>query len=98
MINCSVCIPTYKRPELLKKLLNSLAVQQLPSNLKLEIIVVDNDPDLSAEVVCKQFQKAGQLELHYFTQSIKNISLTRNVAIEHAIGEYILFIDDDEIA
>ncbi|MCZ6703706.1 MAG: glycosyltransferase [Ignavibacteria bacterium] len=36
--------------------------------------------------------------LKFFTQPIKNISLARNVSVAEAKGEYILIIDDDEIA
>ena len=36
--------------------------------------------------------------LFYLTQPEKNISLTRNKAVKKAIGEYLLFIDDNEIA
>ena len=95
---CSICIATYKRPELLEKLLESLTKQILPEDVKLEIIIVDNDPERSAEPVVQKSPIAMKGSFHYFVQPIKNISLTRNVAVENANGTYILFIDDDEVA
>ncbi len=95
---CSVCIATHRRPDLLRNLLNSLVAQVISEDVKLEIIIVDNDPDESARSVYRQFRNTGQFEFHYFTQPIKNISLTRNKAVEKATGEFMLFIDDDEVA
>ncbi len=95
---CSVCIATHRRPDLLRNLLNSLVDQVISEDVKLEIIIVDNDPDERARSVYRQFRNTRQFEFHYFTQPIKNISLTRNKAVEKATGEFILFIDDDEVA
>ncbi|MFQ5965156.1 MAG: glycosyltransferase family 2 protein [Candidatus Scalinduaceae bacterium] len=95
---CSICIATYKRPKLLKDLLNSLVAQVISEDVGLEIIIVDNDPAGSGESVYKKFSNTKQFEFLYFIQPIKNISLTRNMAVKKATGEYILFIDDDEVA
>jgi succinoglycan biosynthesis protein ExoM len=98
MIKCSVCIATYKRPELLEDLLHSLVNQQLPEEVKIEVIIVDNDAEGSAECIVNKFHNTTQATFHYFRQPIKNISITRNMAVEKATGDYILFIDDDEVA
>jgi len=95
---CSVCIATYRRPDLLGKLLRSLKNQILPERFKFEIVVVDNDAEKSAEPIVRKFQNSCFFNLHYFVQMQKNISLTRNMAVEHASGDYLLFIDDDEVA
>ena len=98
MTKCSVCINTYKRPFLLKKLLNSLNTQLLDESIQIEIIVADNDPEKSAESIIQQSVLYLRFPLNYFIQPLKNISLTRNVAVSHSTGDYILFIDDDEYA
>lgn len=95
---CSVCIATYRRPSLLEKLLGSLDNQVLPQGVAMEIIVVDNDADKTAEPIVRKSQHMSRNRLSYFNQPLKNISLTRNMAVEKASGEYILFIDDDEVA
>jgi succinoglycan biosynthesis protein ExoM len=97
-MKCSVCINTYKRPELLKKLLESINVQQFDKNIMLEIIVVDNDQDQSAKFVVSNYSLVSKFPVKYFIQPKKNISLARNKAVSEAGGEYILFIDDDEYA
>ncbi len=98
MINCSICINTYKRPFLLKKLLDSINDQVVDGDIQIEIIVVDNDPEKQAESIVTQTANYLKYPICYFTQPIKNISLTRNVAVKHATGEFILFIDDDGYA
>ncbi|MFX0134051.1 MAG: glycosyltransferase family 2 protein, partial [Candidatus Hodarchaeota archaeon] len=97
-ILCSVCVATYRRMELLEKLLKSLVNQDLTDNIVLEIIVIDNDKDKSALSIINKFQNSSRIRFHYFNQPIKNISITRNKTIEKASGDYLLFIDDDEIA
>ena len=96
-MNCSCCINTYKRPNLLKKLLKSLAEQNLAEETKLEIIVVDNGPHQLGKNIVNEFQKRYNIPIYYFVQPEKNISLTRNEGVKNASGEFICFIDDDEI-
>lgn len=92
-----VCIASYKRPQLLSKLLESLATQRHPVEISIDVIVVDNDPLGSARKVVEAATESG-LRTRYFMQPIKNISLTRNMAVENSKGEFIAFIDDDECA
>lgn len=93
----SCCINTYKRPKFLKDLLWSLDRQKLPEACSLEIIIVDNDPEHLGRPVVKKGLEELNLEIKYFCQPIKNISLTRNKAVEKASGDLILFVDDDGI-
>ena len=95
---CSVCIATYKRPQLLRNLLDSLYAQNLPANVNLQLIVVDNDKDKSAQEIAGEYENINCFTIEYFVQPEKNISSTRNVAVKNSIGEYLLFIDDDEEA
>lgn len=97
-IVCSVCIASYKRPELLRKLIQSLFVQQGLENFNLEIIIVDNDVDKTAKPIVDEFAPKKDITVSYFNQPIKNISLTRNMGLENSNGDYIAIIDDDETA
>jgi len=98
MMMCSVCVATYKRSHLLRKLLDSILSQNLPYNIELQVIVVDNDVEKSAEHVIKEYENRENISFVYFVQPEKNISLTRNVAVKNSKGDYLLFIDDDEEA
>jgi succinoglycan biosynthesis protein ExoM len=92
-----ICIATYRRPELLRRLLADLAAQELPVGVSTHIIVVDNDVQESARAVVAAFLASGASG-GYFTQPVQNIALTRNCALDHSRGDLIAFIDDDESA
>lgn len=93
----SVCIATYRRPERLALVLADLRAQTLPA---LQVVVVDNDAGRTAEPTVAQFraQHPDAFELVYDTQLERNISLTRNVTVALAHGDWLAFIDDDERA
>jgi len=95
---CTVCIATYKRRELLKHLLDSLLYQKLPQDTELQVIVVDNDKERTVEDLVRKYKNKANIKFEYYVQPIKNISLTRNVAVKNSKGWYLLFIDDDEVA
>jgi succinoglycan biosynthesis protein ExoM len=97
-MKCSICIATCNRPQGLLKLLDSLSLLQIPDGVEVEWIIVDNTTTGTAHVIVENFMSRVAAPIRYFVQPIKNISLTRNLAVTHASGEYILFIDDDEMA
>ena len=92
-----VCICTYKRPQLLRRLLGDLADQETNGLFSYSVVVADNDHLRSAEAVVKDFAAvATNIPVKYCMQPQQNISLTRNKAIANATGDFIAFIDDDE--
>lgn len=92
----SVCICTFKRAPLLKRLLQALVEQETDGLFTFSIVVADNDGARSAEAVVAEFTTNATIAVTYCVQPQQNISLTRNKAIENATGDYIAFIDDDE--
>lgn len=94
----SVCICTYKRPELLLQLLESLARQTLPLS-SFEVIVVDNDQFASASQAIMQIaQRYPALVIRYEIEPTQGISYARNKTVALATGGLLAFIDDDEWA
>lgn len=93
LISC--CVNTYKRPVLLRNLLTEIEKQTLLDDWELEIILVDNDPEILGKAIFEEFRNSTKFQMHYFEQPVKNISLTRNMGVRNAKGELILFIDDD---
>jgi succinoglycan biosynthesis protein ExoM len=97
-VSVDVCIATYKRLDLIRQLLESLAVQTIIDSLKLRIIIIDNDPEKSAKTTVDTFFSDKDIAYIYDVQPEKNISLTRNKALDYATADYLAFIDDDEWA
>lgn len=92
----SVCICTFKRPELLTQLLKGLERQNTEDLFTLSVVVSDNDPVQSAREVVDQFLSTARLQVTYCFEPEPNIALARNKALENATGDFVAFIDDDE--
>jgi glycosyltransferase involved in cell wall biosynthesis len=93
----TVCICTYKRPHLLRRLLRALELQQGAGRFTYSIVVSDNDDRESAREVVSQFTVTSSIAVTYCVERDQNIALARNQALAHARGNYIAFIDDDEL-
>ena len=92
----TVCICTFRRPRLLKKLLDELAGQQTGGLFNFSIVVADNDSGESARSVVNEFAAGSAVRIVYCVEPEQNIALTRNRALEQANGDFVAFIDDDE--
>ena len=93
----SVCICTFKRPEMLSNALESVISLVPDPAFTYEIVVVDNDNQKSAQKTVRQFQSNSEINIIYDYEPEQSISLARNRAIKNATGNFIAFIDDDEI-
>lgn len=87
MMILSIIIPYYNSEELTEKLLLELEKQKTDD---VEIIVVDDGSALKPKFADFGFIK-------YFNQANKGCSSARNKGIEAAAGEYITFIDSDDM-
>lgn len=92
----TVCICTFKRQQLLSRLLTALLRQETGGLFSYSIVVVDNDRSRSAEAVVAAFAASSPITIEYYVEPRQGIALARNKAIENACGELIAFIDDDE--
>jgi len=97
MEHIAVCVCTYKRPDYLKRLLAELAGQDTSGLFTYSVVVVDNDRSESARTVVSGFAAASSIKIKYCVEPRQNIALARNKAIENAQGDYVAFIDDDEL-
>ncbi len=94
-----VAICTFKRNDLLVRLLEALAVcaDRVRAAAAVGIVLVDDTPKGLARPVANSFATRFELGLHYKISGRKNISLARNLAIETAMeaGEWTVMTDDD---
>ena len=92
-MDVSVVIATYNRKNLLEKSLESLFRQNYPPD-KYEIVIVDDGSTDGTEEMVKR--KRPPCKLRYFRHSErKGPSKARNLGINKAEGEVIIFIDSD---
>lgn len=92
----SIIIPVYNVERFIKACLESVVNQKCIDNNVYEVIVVnDGSPDKSIDII-NTFE-FGDLAHTIITQENKGLSGARNTGIEHASGEYIWFVDSDDI-
>jgi glycosyltransferase involved in cell wall biosynthesis len=92
----TVCVCTFQRPQMLRRLLEKLALQQTRGRCTHSVVVCDNDPARSAQAVVEGFRGSSSLPVVYASEPRKNIALARNETLRHATGDFVAFIDDDE--
>lgn len=92
-VNCSVVIPTYKRPFLLKKCLDALLQQQ--TNISFEVIVTSDGQDEETNDLMNQFFSLNSHFRFGFLEKKSGPAAARNKGWKEAHGELILFTDDD---
>lgn len=97
MVYISVVIPTYNRKPILTKCLDALERQQVPEELAnggYEVVVVD---DGSTDGTVQWLQAEAELYPHVrlFEQEHGGPSAARNLGVEQAKGDIIIFIDSD---
>lgn len=91
-----VCICTYKRPDLLGKLLAELEKQETEDAFSYSVVVVDNDSAGSARGVVDEYARRTKRAVTYDVEPIQNIARARNRAVEKSCGDYVVFFDDDQ--
>jgi succinoglycan biosynthesis protein ExoM len=91
-----VCICTYRRPELLKRLLDGLKDQQTAGRFTYSVVIVDNDRLESAKGLAEEFSRESGIATTYVVEPRQNIAMARNKAVGSVQGDFVAFIDDDE--
>lgn len=90
----SVIMLTYNREDLVARAIESILCQTMTD---FEYIIVDNgSSDRSGEIAESYAKQDNRIQVIHIPKS--NIGTGRNVGLDHATGEYITFIDDDDTA
>jgi succinoglycan biosynthesis protein ExoM len=96
-MNICVCICTFRRPMLIKALLLKLGEQETRGEFTLSVVVADNDRHQSAQAAVREAANALPFPVTYCVEPEQNIARVRNKAVLASRGDYIAFIDDDEL-
>lgn len=88
----SVIVPAHNRPEFLCEALASVRAQTFRDY---EIIVISNGE--SAEMRGQSLAAATEAGAKWFALQDGNVSAARNFGVERAVGEWIAFLDDDDL-
>ena len=92
-IKVSVIVPVYNTSQYIGRSLNSIISQDFDS---FEIIVVDDgSTDNSLEIINQTFNDC-EIPHKIIHQENAGVSVARNVALNEARGDYIVFVDGDD--
>ena len=93
MVKVSVIMPVYNVGAYLDEALQSLTSQSLRD---IEIIAVNDGSTDNSEAILMEWQKKDS-RVSYYNQENQGQSAARNHALRHASGEYIYFMDSDDV-
>ncbi len=90
-MQASVIITTYRRTAMLSTLLDALTPQLGTHDA--EILIIDNCPDASARDLVAAYKDV----VRYVHEPRPGVVHARNRGVAEARGDYIIFLDDDEL-
>jgi succinoglycan biosynthesis protein ExoM len=97
---CVVAVCTFRRPLLLRALIEKLNAQAFPKReVDIRVLIVDNDSDRSARVVFDDcIPGFNNVTLDYLAVQPQGLVIARNAALDYAksLDAIVIFIDDDE--
>lgn len=92
----SVIIPTYKPGAYIWECLDSLEKQTFPK-MGFEVILVLNGCKEPYYSQLKEYIAKSAVQYNFIQTDEGGVSNARNIALDNAKGEYITFIDDDDL-
>jgi GT2 family glycosyltransferase len=93
-LTISVVVPTYNRVARLRHVLGALEQQQYPADAY-EVIVVSDGSSDGTHAYLEALRST--MRLRWFSQSNRGPAAARNVGVDKAVGELIVFVDDDVV-
>ena len=92
-IAISIIVPVYNTEDFLIECLESIAAQRVDGGL--EVILVDDGSTDGSGRICDEYasRDARFIVIH---QQNGGLSAARNAGIDHARGEYLMFVDSDD--
>ena len=89
----SVIVPVYNAEPYLQACVDSLLAQRLTD---FEVFLVDDGSTDSSEVICNSYAEKDP-RVHVLHKENGGAASARNLGIDHACGEFIVFVDGDDI-
>lgn len=88
----SVIVPVYNTEKYLARCIDSICTQTY-SNL--EILLIDDGSRDNSGVICDEYVKKDK-RVRVIHRENSGVSITRNIGIKEARGDYIAFVDSDD--
>ena len=90
-----ILIPQYKETdEVIKPLLDSIAIQQSVSFDEIGVIIVNDGSDV---FLSDDLLDSYPFKIEYYKEPHKGVSAARNACLDHAAADYVMFCDADDM-
>ena len=90
-----ILIPQYKETdEVVKPLLDSIAIQQNIDMEDIGVIIVNDGSDIH---LSQNFLNNYPYKIEYYLNEHEGVSATRNACLDHATADYVMFCDADDM-
>ncbi|MEQ8210914.1 MAG: glycosyltransferase family A protein [Lacipirellulaceae bacterium] len=94
----SILMPTYNRADWLAEALRTAIAQESQGKFDFEVVVIDNNsPDHTRETI-ERIAADSPVPVKYIHSIPPGDAQTRNAGLPHCEGDWIAFMDDDELA
>ena len=90
-----ILIPQYNESEdILKPMLDSIAIQQNIDFSELGVVIVNDGSDVH---LSEDFLNSYPFKVEYYLNEHKGVSATRNACLDKATADYVMFCDADDM-
>ena len=89
----SIIVPIYNAELYVSECIDSI-LKQTYTNFEL-LLINDGSTD-NTSYICKKYNKDDN-RIHYIEKKNEGVSIARNIGLKHASGDYVIFIDSDDI-
>lgn len=90
-----ILVPQYKETdEVLKPLLDSLAIQQNVDFNEFSVIICNDGSDV---FLTEEFLNSYPYKIEYYKEPHRGVSGTRNACLDHSTADYVMFCDADDM-
>lgn len=98
MITVSIVVCTRNRSQSLLNALRSLIVLETDHHFPYEIVVINNNSTDDTSQVVRDLAASACISIREFVETKPGVVYARNRGVKEAVGEWIAFFDDDQLA
>ena len=88
----SIVVPEYNAEKTLRRCLDSLVKQAFSDY---ELLLINDGSTDGSDAICREYAEHYP-QIRYFAKENGGVSSARNLGLEQAKGEYVLFVDSDD--
>lgn len=88
----SVIVPVFNREKTIRRCIDSILTQ---THGDLELILVDDGSQDGTGLICDHYGRVDS-RVRVFHNINHGVSYSRNYGLDHATGEYVIFVDSDD--